>query len=63
MIPNRRGKVPERTCLGCRLVKPKPELVRIVNNGGKAELDLSGIKPGRGAYVCPSDLCWVAGSV
>ena len=61
MIPSRQGNVPERTCLGCRRTRPKPELIRIVNNGGKAELDLSGKKPGRGAYVCPSGLCWEKG--
>ncbi len=50
--------MPQRTCLGCRQVKSKGELIRVVNNGGKADLDLSGKKPGRGAYVCPSGSCW-----
>ena len=58
MIPSRQGNVPERTCLGCRQVKPKPELIRLVSNGGKAELDINGKKQGRGAYVCPSVPCW-----
>ena len=58
MISSRQGNVPQRTCLGCRRTRPKPELIRIVNNEGKAELDLSAKKSGRGAYVCPSGSCW-----
>ena len=49
-----------RTCLGCRQVRPKPALVRLVRSGNVAvELDLSGVAPGRGAYVCPVSACVV----
>lgn len=51
-------KVPQRTCVGCRTVKSKKELVRVVRDpDGVIDLDLSGKKSGRGAYVCPSLSC------
>ena len=51
-------KIPLRRCTGCNESKPKKELVRVVkNNEGEVSLDLTGKKPGRGAYVCPSAAC------
>jgi len=50
--------VPLRTCLGCRRIKPKSELLRLVSHSGKPELDLEYSKPGRGAYVCRLTRCW-----
>ena len=51
-------KTPLRQCLGCREMKPKRELVRIVRSpDGEISLDVKGKKPGRGAYVCPSAAC------
>ena len=57
-------KVPMRMCTGCGEMKPKKELVRIVRgpekeDGGAPEiaLDLTGKKPGRGAYLCRSAQC------
>lgn len=45
-------------CTGCGEHKSKKELVRVVkNNTGEISLDLSGKKPGRGAYVCPNVNC------
>lgn len=39
-------------------MKPKKELVRVVRaQDGTVSLDLTGKKPGRGAYVCPSAAC------
>lgn len=39
-------------------MKPKKELVRVVKSPqGDVSLDLTGKKPGRGAYVCPSLAC------
>ena len=39
-------------------MKPKKELIRIVRSPeGVIELDLTGKKPGRGAYVCPDKEC------
>lgn len=51
-------KIPQRTCLGCRAVKPKKELVRIVRTPeGEAIVDSTGKRAGRGAYICPSQEC------
>ncbi len=52
-------KVPERQCVGCRAKKPKSELIRIVrpSDSDTAELDRTGKKAGRGAYICPSADC------
>lgn len=54
----KRKKMPMRMCIGCREMKPKNELIRIVktpdNNIG---IDPTGKKSGRGAYVCKNDKC------
>ena len=48
-----RKKTPLRMCTGCGEMKPKQELVRVVKSpDGDISLDLTGKKPGRGAYVC-----------
>ena len=51
-------KVPLRQCVGCREMKPKRELIRVVRSPeGEIALDFKGKKPGRGAYVCPDKTC------
>lgn len=52
-------KIPERRCVGCGEKKSKRELIRIVRlaDGGGVEVDLTGKKSGRGAYICPSKAC------
>ena len=51
-------KVPMRMCVGCREMKPKKELLRVVRSPeGEVSIDLTGRKPGRGAYVCRSAEC------
>jgi len=51
-------KIPMRQCLGCREMKTKRELIRIVRSpDGGITLDNTGKKPGRGAYVCHSAEC------
>ena len=51
-------KIPLRQCLGCREMKPKRELVRVVRSPeGAVSLDLKGKAPGRGAYVCRNPEC------
>ena len=51
-------KVPMRMCLGCREMKPKRELIRIVmNKEGEISLDMTGKLAGRGAYICNSAKC------
>ena len=51
-------KIPMRQCLGCREMKPKRELIRVVRSPqGEISLDFHGKKPGRGAYLCPNQDC------
>ena len=51
-------KIPMRQCLGCREMKPKGELIRVVRAPeGEISLDFRGKKPGRGAYLCPDPDC------
>ena len=51
-------KIPLRQCLGCREMKPKKELIRVVRSPeGEISLDFHGKKPGRGAYLCPDPAC------
>ena len=51
-------KIPMRQCLGCREMKPKRELIRVVRSSeGEISLDFRGKAPGRGAYVCPNSAC------
>ena len=51
-------KIPLRQCLGCREMKAKRELIRVVRSPeGEISLDFKGRKSGRGAYVCPNAEC------
>ena len=51
-------KTPMRQCLGCREMKPKKDLIRVVRSPeGELSLDFRGKLPGRGAYVCPDPAC------
>ncbi len=51
-------KIPMRMCVGCREMKPKKELIRVVRSpDGIVSLDPTGKKPGRGAYVCRAGDC------
>ena len=51
-------KIPMRQCLGCREMKPKKELIRVVRSPeGEIRLDFKGRANGRGAYVCPDPGC------
>lgn len=69
-MPNamRQKKIPMRMCTGCGEMKPKKELVRVVKAPEKKDengellpadisVDLTGKKPGRGAYMCRSAEC------
>ncbi len=56
-MPTHRS-IPMRKCTGCNEKKPKKELVRVVRSPeGEVSLDLTGKKPGRGAYVCRNAEC------
>ena len=51
-------KIPQRMCVVCRERKGKSELIRIVYNAEKEiSVDLTGKKPGRGAYICRKKEC------
>lgn len=50
-------KVPMRTCIACRKIKPKRELVRIVKSENGILLDRTGKLNGRGAYICEDVEC------
>ena len=51
-------KIPMRMCVGCREMKEKRELIRIVRTPeGEAVLDPTGKRSGRGAYVCRQAEC------
>ena len=60
--PGRAKHVPQRTCVACRAVKPKQELIRLVRVfDGSVEVDINGKKSGRGAYLCGEPECWETG--
>lgn len=51
-------KIPQRMCLGCQERKNKKELIRIVRSPeGEIDIDPTGKKNGRGAYICPDINC------
>ncbi|MDD6478932.1 MAG: YlxR family protein [Oscillospiraceae bacterium] len=51
-------KIPMRMCVGCREMKPKTELVRVVRTtDGEIKLDFTGKLNGRGAYICKDNQC------
>ena len=51
-------KIPQRQCVGCREMKNKKDLIRVVKSPeGEISLDFGGKKPGRGAYVCRDVAC------
>lgn len=53
--------IPLRSCVVCRQARPKRELVRVVRTmTGEIELDATGKKAGRGAYLCRNRACWEA---
>lgn len=50
--------IPQRLCVGCRQMRPKRELIRIVRTpAGEVRVDPTGKASGRGAYVCPAGDC------
>lgn len=53
--------VPQRTCVGCREVLPKRNLIRIVRTADGVQIDPTGKAAGRGAYLHDRRACWEAG--
>lgn len=59
--PRHPRHVPQRTCVGCRTVEGKRALVRVVRTPeGRVEVDPTGKRSGRGAYVHAQRSCWEA---
>jgi hypothetical protein len=57
-----RKNVPERTCIGCRRVKPQNEMIRLTGNETHGvAIAPSGRRQGRSAYLCKSKDCWEKG--
>ena len=57
-MPMKPRKIPMRMCVGCREMKPKVQLLRVVKpQDGDAHIDRVGKAPGRGAYVCDDIEC------
>jgi predicted RNA-binding protein YlxR (DUF448 family) len=51
--------IPQRTCISCRQVQGKRQMVRVVRAAnGQVSVDPTGKRPGRGAYVHASSECW-----
>lgn len=67
----KKGKhIPQRTCVGCRLVLPKRALIRVVRMSqgspdpqglGGVVIDTTGKMNGRGAYLHNQRSCWEKG--
>ncbi len=50
-------KIPARQCIGCKEMKAKKDMLRIIKTDDGIELDASGRKNGRGAYICKNKEC------
>ena len=56
-----RKHVPLRTCIGCRQVQSKREMIRLVRTPeDQLVIDETGKQNGRGAYLCRQKSCWEA---
>ena len=54
-----KNKTPLRQCTGCREMKSKKEMIRVIKTAeDQILLDATGRKNGRGAYLCPSMECF-----
>lgn len=52
-------RFPERSCVACRTRGAKRGLIRLVRTpDGQIEVDPTGRRPGRGAYLCAARTCW-----
>lgn len=53
--------IPQRTCVGCRQVNEKRNLIRLVRTAEGIVIDPGGKLAGRGAYLHDSRMCWEKG--
>ena len=52
-------KVPMRQCIGCREMKSKKDMIRVIKTPeGEITIDATGKKNGRGAYICCASECF-----
>lgn len=52
-------KIPLRQCVGCREMKPKKELIRVIKTPEDIiTIDKTGKQNGRGAYICDCLECF-----
>jgi predicted RNA-binding protein YlxR (DUF448 family) len=55
----RQRKIPLRKCVACQEMKPKKQLIRVVRTPEEEiQIDQSGKKSGRGAYLCATLACF-----
>ena len=57
----RKKRIPQRTCVGCRTVNEKRTLIRIVRTPEGVKIDPRGKLSGRGAYLHDRRSCWQLG--
>ena len=53
--------IPQRTCVGCRVVLAKRQMLRIVRTAEGVHVDPTGKLAGRGAYLHDKRSCWERG--
>lgn len=54
-----RKHIPQRTCVVCRETDAKRSLTRLVRTADEGvQIDLTGKRNGRGAYLCNQPSCW-----
>ena len=53
--------VPQRTCVGCREILSKRQLLRIVRTAEGVRVDPTSKLAGRGAYLHDKRSCWARG--
>lgn len=53
--------IPQRTCVGCREVLPKRQMIRVVRTEEGVCVDSTGKLAGRGAYLHDRRSCWERG--
>ena len=61
MKKNISKRPPQRTCVACRQVREKKQLVRLVRSADGSVQVASGREEGRGAYICRQASCWQEG--
>lgn len=49
--------IPNRKCVGCRSIKKKNDLIRVVKNQAGVFIDYKNNIVGRGAYICKDINC------